>query len=467
MNRYIILCLSVLILLSPPAFAQTWTVETVAPFGWYFDLAVDGSGTPHVLFTACRAWEVCLPNPTGARELTYGKKTGSGWVFETVANDAAGFHIRLIVDGEGRPHLAYCDSTWQMHYGYRDTGGWHNEDIYHPVLGYYRASPDLVLDAAGEPHVAYIERETIHYAYKPGGVWTEEKVDGSGLDNWSARCAIVIDSGGGLHVGSWMYYASAVFFSRDLSTWTYDLVGGDIGWNPWMVLDSNDAAHFVYHGHNGVSYATNAGGSWGEELIDANARNEDDDIALDANGRPIVAYSISQLLTYNPPYLYDVDLYLAWRDNSGWEKELVAWADSVTEGRTGPRIETDSSDKIHLLYSDPETEELVYATRSVPTSVNESAPSSITRILSVVPNPFNPASEIVFHLDSRRDVRLAVYDVTGRRVRDLVRSSMPAGEHRIPWDGRMESGAEAPSGVYFVRLETGGFVDTRRAVLLK
>lgn len=100
-----------------------------------------------------------------------------------------------------------------------------------------------------------------------------------------------------------MYYQSAVFFTRGTASWTHELIGGDIGWNPWMVLASNGAAHFVYHGYNGVSYATNEGGSWVEEPIDLDGQNEADDISLDASGRPMVVYVAATLVSYDP-YLY-------------------------------------------------------------------------------------------------------------------------------------------------------------------
>lgn len=84
-----------------------------------------------------------------------------------------------------------------------------------------------------------------------------------------------------------------------------------------------------------------------------------------------------------------------------------------------------------------------------------------------VPNPFNPATEIRFELASPGEVALRVYDVSGRLVRTLATGAHPAGEHVVRWDGRDDGGAPVSTGVYFYRLETAGFSQTRKTTLLK
>ncbi len=232
-----------------------------------------------------------------------------------------------------------------------------------------------------------------------------------------------------------------------------------------MVLDSNDAAHFIYHGSY-LSYATNSSGSWVEESVDLNGVNGADDIVLDTYGRPIVAFSTAVLVSVNP-FLYDVALNLAWRHNNIWVKECVDSLQGVDYSNWRPRLDIDALGTIHLLYHHLPSGEIRYGVRDVPSNVETSSPQLADRIVSVVPNPFNPATEIVFQLDSHKFVALSVYDVTGRRVCTLLRSAMTAGSHRVPWDGKTDSGAEATSGVYFVRLETGTKTYTSRAVLMK
>ena len=448
------------------AYAQPWSIETVQPYGVYFDLAVDAAGHPHIVFSNCQAWEECDPIDPGQAELTYGQKIDGNWTFEPIAPHPQGDFLSIIVDGAGTPHIAYKDSTRQMRYGYRDAGGWQLEDLPHEVLLRYRAAPSLVLDGVGEPHIAFIEAETIRYAFRNGNSWTNENVTGSFMDNWSARSPIAIDGSGTPRVGAWRYATSAVFFTRGASSWTYEALNGAIGWNPWMVLDEIDAAHFIYHGA-GLLYATNATGTWVEETIDPLGDNSADDLALDGGGRPFVVYTTSQLVTFEPPWLYDAELWFAWRDQGVWQKGLIHAVTGVDNWSMLPRLEIDDSGTKHLLYHDPETDEMRYGTLQMPSGVTTPPRASIARILDIRPNPFNPAAQIVIHLDSPGTVDLTIFDARGRQVRRLVRSQMPAGEHAVRWDGRNDAGGGAASGVYFVQLQSGAGVDTRRAVLLK
>jgi len=87
--------------------------------------------------------------------------------------------------------------------------------------------------------------------------------------------------------------------------------------------------------------------------------------------------------------------------------------------------------------------------------------------LKASPNPFNPLTDISFHLEEAADVRLAVYDLAGRLVRRLDQGHRLAGRHQVPWDGRDRTGRLASSGVYQVRIETGLGVATTKVVLAK
>ncbi len=71
------------------------------------------------------------------------------------------------------------------------------------------------------------------------------------------------------------------------------------------------------------------------------------------------------------------------------------------------------------------------------------------------PNPFARRTTINYSLPGPMHVRLAVYDVRGRRVRTLVDGSKGAGLQAEQWDGRDQRGIEVGSGVYFIRLDAG------------
>jgi hypothetical protein len=71
------------------------------------------------------------------------------------------------------------------------------------------------------------------------------------------------------------------------------------------------------------------------------------------------------------------------------------------------------------------------------------------------PNPSAHRTTIAFDMPSERVVRLLVHDAAGRRVRTLVDGRVPAGRHRLTWDGADDAGRPAAIGIYFVRFEAG------------
>ncbi|MCB2212582.1 S8 family peptidase [bacterium] len=78
------------------------------------------------------------------------------------------------------------------------------------------------------------------------------------------------------------------------------------------------------------------------------------------------------------------------------------------------------------------------------------------------PNPFNPATTLTLTVPVAGQVRVAVYDLTGREVTKLAGGEMSAGAHMLTFDGSAHA-----SGVYFVRAELAGQTATQKVLLLK
>lgn len=84
------------------------------------------------------------------------------------------------------------------------------------------------------------------------------------------------------------------------------------------------------------------------------------------------------------------------------------------------------------------------------------APAGRRPVLTAAPNPFNPRVEISFTLPGATGgVRLTVFDLAGRLVRDLAVGALPAGSQTFTWDGQDQDGHAVPSGSYFCRLDLG------------
>ena len=85
----------------------------------------------------------------------------------------------------------------------------------------------------------------------------------------------------------------------------------------------------------------------------------------------------------------------------------------------------------------------------------------------IYPNPFNNQSTIEFELAKNLNVSVAIYDLLGRRIKELANQTFPAGTHRLHWDGTNQQGSPASSGVYLVRLSAGDRQIIRRISLVK
>ncbi|MDQ3193767.1 MAG: T9SS type A sorting domain-containing protein [Bacteroidota bacterium] len=99
-------------------------------------------------------------------------------------------------------------------------------------------------------------------------------------------------------------------------------------------------------------------------------------------------------------------------------------------------------------------------------NVNNEIPESI-ELFQNFPNPFNPVTRIQFDIPSdvkhqTSNVKLIVYNTLGKKVETLVNEKLLAGSYEVEFDGSNFS-----SGVYFYKLVTGGFIQTKSMILLK
>ena len=83
------------------------------------------------------------------------------------------------------------------------------------------------------------------------------------------------------------------------------------------------------------------------------------------------------------------------------------------------------------------------------------------------PNPFARGTTIKFSVGTKTKVRVAVYDVTGRLVKDLADCVMTPGEHTLSWDGKDSRNEQVGPGVYFYQFTTPKGSIQKKMVLLK
>ncbi len=78
------------------------------------------------------------------------------------------------------------------------------------------------------------------------------------------------------------------------------------------------------------------------------------------------------------------------------------------------------------------------------------------------PNPFNPMTNVKFQMPNAAFVKLTVFDVLGREVSILVNEQLHAGVYEVNWDA-----GNHPSGVYFYRMETSAYTETKKMLMVK
>ena len=83
------------------------------------------------------------------------------------------------------------------------------------------------------------------------------------------------------------------------------------------------------------------------------------------------------------------------------------------------------------------------------------------------PNPFNPETKIRFDIPENfkfkfSNLKLVVYDILGKEIETLVNESLNPGTYEVNWNA-----SQIPSGIYFYRLETDNFSETKKMLLIK
>jgi FlgD Ig-like domain/Kelch motif len=83
------------------------------------------------------------------------------------------------------------------------------------------------------------------------------------------------------------------------------------------------------------------------------------------------------------------------------------------------------------------------------------------------PNPFNPSTIIVFDLAKPAHISLNIYSVLGQYVKTLETGDYQAGSFKSVWNGKDKFNNTVPSGIYFLQLRAGNFMQTRKMIMLK
>jgi hypothetical protein len=102
-----------------------------------------------------------------------------------------------------------------------------------------------------------------------------------------------------------------------------------------------------------------------------------------------------------------------------------------------------------------------------PAAVPETEPTNLVLLHPADPNPATGETYLRYELGAAGNVRLALFDPTGRLVRVLAAGARPAGVHKVLWDGRDDQSRPVAPGVYFFTLQAGGETDAGKVIVTR
>lgn len=149
--------------------------------------------------------------------------------------------------------------------------------------------------------------------------------------------------------------------------------------------------------------------------------------------------------------------------NEYWARSIIN-TERAARGmaaKTCPWVEQAAAAPYSLGICDPAQMQVVE-----PTAVEENPARAAGAVFLApgTPNPFGDQTAFAFHLGSAGPAEMVIVDAAGRVARRLARRDFPAGAGRLAWDGRDDSGARVPAGVYFARLATAAGSRAQRVV---
>jgi hypothetical protein len=147
-----------------------------------------------------------------------------------------------------------------------------------------------------------------------------------------------------------------------------------------------------------------------------------------------------------------------------WPKNLSSYYPfcSMREIGGGASLVDMLTDTTVTLEDNTATGVRIYASVICPNVLEEKNIPTAYSLEQNYPNPFNPTTAINYQSPITSYVTLKVFDVLGREVALLVNEKKEAGKYEVEWNAE-----SYPSGVYFYKLVTGNYIETKKMILMK
>ena len=444
-----------IILLPLLAFAAAtwggWESETVVAAGDVGDgccLAVDQSGQPHISYV----------NKTQG-SVMYARYTGSSWELDTVAFDVEVLgYTAIALDSTDKPHIIFHDAnTGELTYAYRPGANWVAEtvDTFSDYCQYVS-----IIAWPTDPRVSYSSiggsAPRLRYAYRDGEGWHRTTVvsSGGGQSN-----TIFLDGNNDPNIIYFNISTSSVrraVLKND--EWSIDDIAEGV--DPGAVVGPDEKIHvgFATLTNDGLDYAkSTTGGSWTiENVPGVKGSPAFTEICVNTAGDVFISY-----------FNFDRhNLRVAIKTAGTWKNEIVAGG-----GYVGlPHSSGVNGSRPMIAYYDGNKQDLKLARYDPNLGIEPLNPTDRytdgekARSFALhqnVPNPVTGATTFSFELAEGSDVKLTVYDTTGRKVAGVADGYFGPGGHDVPFARRL-----AP-GVYIYRLDVGTETAARKMVVIR
>jgi hypothetical protein len=352
----------------------------------------------------------------------------------------------------------------------------------------------IVLDGAGNVYVTGYSRSGISTGTND---YVTIKYNSSGVQQWVSKynsaandedCAysIAVDGSGNVYVtgeswgsGTYCDYATIKYNSSGIQQWVQRYNGPGNFWDEAFSIALDKSANVYvtgYSGGNGTSddYATikyNSSGvqQWVQRYNGpGNSWDDSRSIAVDSVGNAYVTgYSRSGQTAGTEDYAtikYNSSGIQQWVKRYNGSGNSYDYPQSIAVDASGNVCVTGAI-TVSGAYYDYAT--IKYTQQIGIQIISTEIPKSYA-LYQNYPNPFNPSTKIKFEIPfspfegGKGDVKLVVYDVLGKEITILINQLLQPGTYEVEWNG-----SNYPSGVYFYKLFTSDFTETRKMVLIK
>lgn len=410
--------------------------------GWYTSIAVDNLGTPYISYYDATN-----------DDLKFAYKPETSWVVETAdATGNVGEYTSIAIDENHKAHISYLNQTYDdLKYATRTSGGFWTIETVDPDFnpGFWTG---IALDRFGNPHIVHYDNFLDELKYTHTSL---ELTSPNGGSVWPVGSERTIEWNG---IG-WIY----VYLSVDGGS-SYDLLASNVtddanpGGGTYLLRVPHTPSRFCKVKLTRSSYFT-------EAVSDSFFSIEADIVLLGLSVEPAVELSGNRITWETNPAPEDLGGYRLERERPG---EGVTELASLLKQTTYHDASGLPSDRYRLYAVNGLGEEYYLG----------EAESRITLApgegLRLWPTPYRGgALNIAFATSGGFGggvgrTTVTIYDVAGRRVREVSSGEFLPGYRTTTWDGLNEKGQAVASGIYFVKSEgLTGTLATQKLVIVR